>query len=179
MQSLLPLIFGILISLIGTFATFLYALSLKRADQRQQLGATVAAIDQRVILLEMKIGFFWKGVEENLSEFLKRPTHYVMDRLLEKLQDHTITLEECYELWRWLAILEEEPIRSSNEPLVRHLVKSALHSLILELEKDRSPAPASLLPPPPPSVWHQLRDGGRRAWAALVAWWQAVWGGQA
>lgn len=85
MESLLPLIFGILIALIGTFATFLYALSLKRAEQRQQLGVLVAALEQRVVLLEMKMGFFWRGVEENLAGYLKRPTHYTMDLLLEKL----------------------------------------------------------------------------------------------
>lgn len=46
-----------------------------------------ADVLQRITALETRVGPFWKVLEENLVEFLKRPTHLEMDALLDEYRD--------------------------------------------------------------------------------------------
>lgn len=50
----------------------------------------------RLVALETRVGPFWKVLEDNLVDFLKRPTHRVMDDLLDKYKSNEgqLTLED-------------------------------------------------------------------------------------
>lgn len=106
-----------------------------RAEDRD-IVKTQAAQNERISLLEMKMGIFWKLVEENLSSFLKKPTHRTMDQLLDKLRDHTLTLEQAYALRRQLeaTYFGPEPASQADNRLVAILVMGAVEALIHELE---------------------------------------------
>ena len=130
----LPLVLsgaGILVALLSLLRTFVVA----HQDQSGKMTATLAALDSRCTLLEMKIGMFWRLVEENLSGLLKRPTHFEMDGLLDKLREHTITLDECYRLQALLRHAYLSPGSTvPTERIVVILVLGAVQSLIHELE---------------------------------------------
>src|SRR5678815_1634110 len=131
------------LSIIGTLTavtllvrTFLVG----KQSQDTALQADIGHLQERCSLLEMKMGMFWRMVEEHLSTMLKKPTHLEMDALLEKLRLHTLTLEECYRLRRWLHAVYLEPDSQDTDAargskrIIAILVTGAVEALIQELE---------------------------------------------
>lgn len=168
-----PVLNMLLVALLGALATFLVQTILKHKDRLVALGATVSHTlddhEQRLRTIELKLGFFWHSVEEHMADVLKRPTHFDMDRLLEKLRDHTITLDECYELRGWLeaVYLGQSVPGPAQHRLVAVLVLGAVNSLIIELEQ--ALAQQELLAAAP-------EGHPRRPWRhRLAAWWHALW----
>lgn len=102
----------------------------------QHVRTELAALHERCALLEMKMGIFWRLVEENLSTMLKRPTHLEMDSLLDKLHSHTLTLPEAYQLRDWLTqVYLEEEVEQAQQRVIAILVLGAVESLIHELSR--------------------------------------------
>lgn len=171
-----PLLNILLVAIIGGLGTFLVQSLLKRRDRMTLAWETTKKQlddhEQRLRTIELKMGFFWNSVEEHMSSILKRPTHLEMDALLEKLKDHTITLDECYTLRRWLEeVYLEGEIPVPSQRVIAVLVLGAVNSLILEYEK-APPAPAAqdvpLLPEGEPVPRVSLR-------ARLRQWWRHLW----
>jgi hypothetical protein len=122
-----------LVALISLLRTFVVA----GAAEATQTAENLTKLQERVSLVEMKIGMFWRMVEENMSGLLKRPTHLTMDALLDKLKRHTITLDECYQLRRQLEaayLAPDAEMPETSNRLIAILVKGAVEALILELE---------------------------------------------
>ena len=108
----------------------------KTGDQSRANLAELRSLEERCSLLEMKMGMFWRLVEEHLSGMLKKPIHLEMDMLLEKLKNHTLTLSEARTLQAQLqkTYLDAEAVHA-HEKLVAILVMSAVEALIRELER--------------------------------------------
>lgn len=72
-------------------------------------------------------------------------------------------------MWRWLTLLDEEATPDPQAVWLRHLVKSAVHSLILELEQAQRAAtrPGGQTLPARPPWW-------RRLWARLMELWRTA-----
>jgi len=122
--------FGILIALISLLRTIVSA----NHDQSAHLIQDIFQVKERVGLVEMKIGIFWRLVEENLGTLLKKPTHVEMDGLLDKLKAHTLTLEEAQRLRGWLQrIYLDNEATHAHEWLTAILVLAAVESVIQEL----------------------------------------------
>ncbi len=122
--------FGILIALISLLRTIVSA----NHDQSAHLIQDIFQVKERVGLVEMKIGIFWRLVEENLGTLLKKPTHVEMDGLLDKLKAHTLTLEEAQRLRGWLQrIYLDNEATHAHERLTAILVLAAVESVIQEL----------------------------------------------
>lgn len=123
---------GVFLALISLLRTFLVA----GRDQSTKFHDDLGHVHERLSLVEMKMGVFWRLVEENLSGMLKKPTHLEMDNLLDKLKDHSITLQECRILRRWLqeVYLTQETVRA-QERIIAILVMAAVESLIHEKER--------------------------------------------
>ena len=121
-----------LVGLVGLLRTFVVA----GQDQSAKFTASLAGLLERVGLLEMKTGVFWRLVEEHLSTLLKKPIHLELDDLLDKLKAHTLTLDEAYILQRLLdeTYLQNE-VDHANQRVVAILVMGAVESLIHELER--------------------------------------------
>lgn len=116
---------GVLIALISLLRTFLVA----ARDQS-------AYLKERIGLLEMKIGLFWRLVEEHMSGMLKAPTHLEMDLLLDKLKAHTLTLPEATRLRWWLRkVYLEDEVADAQRRMTAILVLAAVESLIHEFER--------------------------------------------
>lgn len=124
---------GVLIALTSLVRTFLVA----GHDKGQHFEENITSIRERVGLLEMKTGVFWRLIEEHLSTFLKKPTHAEMDLLLDKLRLHTLTLEESKRLRGWLQrVYLEDEAAHTQQRLTAILVLAAVESLIHELERE-------------------------------------------
>ena len=127
---------SLLVAIISIVRTFVVA----GQDQSAQTHDEIGALKERVGLVEMKMGLFWRLVEEHLSGMLKKPIHHRMDMLLDKLAAHTLTLPECYELRDELQrnyLDDNAPQPNKNLIPIAILVASAVRSLILELERQR------------------------------------------
>ena len=129
---------SLLVALVSLVRTFVVA----GRDESVKLHDELGRIKERVSLIEMKLGVFWRMVEENLSGILKKPIHLRMDMLLDKLAAHTLTLDECYELREQLRenYLEKPVDEDSPGPdkllmPIAILVTGAVESLIHELER--------------------------------------------
>lgn len=123
---------ALLLSLVG----FLWNRRKSDTEASVHLVTDLGNLKERCSLLEMKIGIFWKLVEENLSGMLKKPTHFEMDGLLDKLKAHTLTLEEAQRLRRWLQrVYLEDEASHAQQRLTAILVLAAVESLIGELER--------------------------------------------
>lgn len=105
-------------------------------DHSEHLQQAISTIQERCALLEMKMGMFWRLVEEHLSDMLKKPTHLEMDALLDKLKQHTLTLDEAHLLRSWVqrVYLDGQDVRSQQR-LIAILVMGAIGSLISEFER--------------------------------------------
>jgi hypothetical protein len=102
----------------------------------ETLRTEFGKLSERVGLTEMKMGVFWRLVEENLSGMLKRPTHAEMDTLLDGLKAHTLTLEESKRLRWWLQrVYLDDEAAHAQQRLTAILVIAAVESLIHELER--------------------------------------------
>jgi len=124
---------GIVLALITLVRTFVVA----GQDQSAKVHEDVTHMQERLSLVEMKLGIFWRMVEENLSGLLKKPTHLEMDALLDKLKAHTITLDECYHLRRLLEatyLTDQTDKAETTNRLVAILVLGAVESLITQME---------------------------------------------
>lgn len=123
---------AILVSVIVAYRS----MRIQSREEDRDIVKTQAAQNERISLLEMKMGIFWKLVEENLSGFLKKPTHRTMDQLLDRLKDHTLTLEQAYALRRQLEVtyFGEDSTPKTDNRLVAILVMGAVEALIHELE---------------------------------------------
>ncbi len=65
---------------------------------------------ERITALETRIGPFWRVLEENLVEFLRRPTHLEMDKLLDEYKEKhgDLTLDELNILkFHLLGVIED------------------------------------------------------------------------
>lgn len=130
--------FGVLLALISLLRTFLVA----GRDRSEHFTKDLMNIQERTGLLEMKIGVFWRLIEEHLSSFLKKPTHHEMDTLLDKLKAHTLTLEESKRLRGWLQrVYLDDEATHAQQRLTAILVMAALESLIHELERSAPSSP--------------------------------------
>lgn len=122
---------AVLIALIGLARTFTVA----RRDKSDKIHDDLAHVQERCTLLEMKMGMFWRLVEEHLSTLLKKPTHLEMDTLLDKLKAHTLTLEEGRRLRWWLQqVYLADEASHAQQRLTAILVLAAVESVIHELE---------------------------------------------
>jgi hypothetical protein len=123
---------SLLVAMIGLIRTFFVAGQAHHEQVHHDLGQ----LQERCSLLEMKMGMFWRLVEEHLSGMLKRPTHHEMDALLDKLRTHTLTQEEAYLLRSWLQQVYLSNAATPNQQrLIALLVAGAVESLITEFEK--------------------------------------------
>jgi len=125
---------GVFLSLISLLRTFLVA----GRDQSTKFHDDIGHVQERLSLVEMKMGVFWRLVEENLSGMLKKPTHLEMDTLLDRLKTHTITLEECHILRQWLQqVYLNDKALHAQERIIAILVMAAVEARIHE--KEQSP----------------------------------------
>lgn len=126
-------------SLIVSVLSFLLAVLLA-LDKKFGEGAHNK---ERLSTLEMKVGLFWRLVEERMAGALKLPTHRRMDELIDKLSAHTISLEELQELRPMVEARSDfSPIQVHR--LIADLTIGAIDSRILELTQPR-PLPAECI----------------------------------
>lgn len=128
------------LALVLALVSFLWNRQKVETEASVHVTNALAQLHERCSLLEMKMGMFWRLIEEHLSTMLKRPSHLEMDMLLDKLKAHTLTLEEAKLLHRWLqrVYLDETGPEAGQQRLVAILVVAAVDSLIHELEKAAS-----------------------------------------
>lgn len=65
---------------------------------------------ERITALETRVGPFWRVLEENLVEFLRRPTHLEMDKLLDEYKEKhgDLSLDELNLLkYHLLTVIED------------------------------------------------------------------------
>lgn len=113
----------------------------QKADSEAAVRAVqeVGKLQERCSLLEMKMGMFWRMVEEHLSTMLVKPTHLEMDELLRKNKAHTLTLEEAKRLRWWIQrTYLDDTTTFPGDRLTATLVMAGVNSLIHELERDAS-----------------------------------------
>lgn len=71
-----PIVSMLLVALLGALATYCVQTLLRRVDREsakeKELETKVAMLEKRLERLEDKMGFLWKGIEEHLTEYLKR-----------------------------------------------------------------------------------------------------------
>lgn len=138
-----PVIFAIVGGLVVGLLIGLWNFGLARfgkqrdthASDQERLDTAFAELARRTDLLELKIGFFWRMIEENVALTLKKPIHLEMDALLDKFALHTITLAECHELYHWIDVVYLAPPEVLPQEKSRAvLVQTAVHALMVELE---------------------------------------------
>lgn len=154
---------SLLLALLTLVRTFVVA----GQSQSEKTHDDISHIQARLDLIEMKLGVFWKLVEENLSTMLKKPTHNEMDHLLDKLEQHTLTLDEAYRLRGWIRqVYLDTDTATAQERMIATLVLGAVNSLIQEYE--RAPTRADEAHRRPAALrhhswFHALRDWWRHA----------------
>jgi len=123
---------SLLVALTGLVRTFVAGAK----EETLRLLDHLAKLEERAALLEMKMGMFWRLVEEHLSGMLKKPTHAEMDALLDKLKAHTLTLAEAKRLRWWLErVYLANEIDAAQHRITAILVLAAVESVIHELER--------------------------------------------
>lgn len=106
----------------------------------EMLRTEYSKLAERTGMVEMKMGVFWRLVEENLSVLLKKPTHDEMDALLDKLKAHTLLLEDAKRLRWWLEkVYLEDEAAHAQQRITATLVIAAVESVIRELERQLPP----------------------------------------
>jgi len=143
MDKTSPINWAVILSMLGVMIAFIslfWNILSKSGERVRTAMKEVAHLQERCSLLEMKMGIFWRLVEENLSGMLKKPTHHEMDVLLDKLKAHTLTLDECFQLKSWLqkVYLADSLPPAVQDRILAILVLAAVESLIHELESKQS-----------------------------------------
>ncbi len=101
-----------------------------------QQFAVLSHIKERLASLETKVELFWSAIESKIVTMLKSPTHLRKDELLDKLLNHSISMEEAIELSR---IMSEETYgkRDGAKEIASCLMTGRLQQLIIDLEKKK------------------------------------------
>ena len=136
---MLPTIFGgggLAISLTLLIRLFVTSKNSTVEHDREALNK----MSERVSLLELKMGMFWKQIEENLPRLLRQPTHKEMDRLLDKLEmdADSLTLEECYRLRTLIQATYRAPDKAKPDMstlLLVNMILGVLSVRIVTLEQ--------------------------------------------
>ncbi len=116
--SQLPIIAGLIVVAGGTVASYfrgiiktnkdLDALEMRQNDKYSELAKLLTAFD-------VKVSLIWKYLELHLPDMLKRPTHLIMDALLEKFKTRTITHEETIQLKGLITELMADDMKTRRE----------------------------------------------------------------
>jgi hypothetical protein len=79
-----------------------YACHRALRELRELVAIDRGEVLSRVTLTEQQLQLFWRIVNRKLASLLHAPTHRVMDELLRKAGDETLTGEEAVSLHRML-----------------------------------------------------------------------------
>ncbi len=85
---------GILLVAGGTICRVSSLLS----DMEKRIALVISALDKRVQAMETKMELFWGAMGAQAAAMLHSPHTPEMDKLLEKVMNHTITPAEASEL---------------------------------------------------------------------------------
>ena len=118
-----------LVSLIRVFVV-------AKHDQTYKIQEELGKHNERLSLVEMKMGVFWRLCEEHLGGLLKRPIHLEMDALLDKYSTRTLTIEECERL-QDLVQREylDNPEAVPHDRLIATLVLGGINAQRLDIQR--------------------------------------------
>ena len=91
--ALVGLVLGLL-SLIDKYYGTVNSIKTRIAKIEEIVKSPNAGLESRLAALETKIGPFWRVLEENLVNLLRKPTHFTLDELLDAYRDTKGNLSE-------------------------------------------------------------------------------------
>lgn len=96
---------------IPAIAVLISGLSFLQSRAANAISKENASMQERVTVLEAKVGLFWTVIAQNASALLHQPTHHKLDGYLERLERREeLTYAELVDLQTELKrIIREEP----------------------------------------------------------------------